>query len=540
VSHGSTIVVGAGMSGLACAFDLARARREVVVLEASDRAGGVVGTIERDGFRFEIGPNTIQASAAAFRTLCGELGLADRLVGSPPDQRDRFVFVRGKLRALPSSPVAFLESSMLSLRARLHAGSEPLRKWKPPADGSELDLETLLTERLGAEAARVLGGAFVRGIFACEMSELGARSAMPKMWRALEEHGSFLSAMHAMSSKPAPDLPGPNVSRMSLMSLPDGLQEIVDALARELGPRLRTGCVVDRIERVPGRTDEGVRSRTDERVRGEVHERSVAGTGDRGWRVVTKDGQSLEAEHLVLAVPAPSAARLLESVGETTLPLETLRQITHSSVTVVHLGFAEGELDELPAGFGYLVPPPESPDSRRSHRAPGTHGTHEAGGAEDRIRTRASARGADSEEPLVLGTIFVSNLFAGRAPPGSKAVSSFYTSGDVEQMNDRELIAQGGRDLALALRRDEPPHARVEHIQRWSDVIPRYSVGHAERIEALLERVDAELPGLHLAGSYVAGISGDDVIARGRAAASVILGSARGSESGDAARGSAS
>ena len=90
MSSGSTIVVGAGLSGLACAFDLARAGRNVVVLEAAERTGGVVGSLERDGFRFETGPNTIQASAAAFRTLCGDLGIADRLIVSPPEGEELF------------------------------------------------------------------------------------------------------------------------------------------------------------------------------------------------------------------------------------------------------------------------------------------------------------------------------------------------------------------------------------------------------------------------------------------------------------------
>src|SRR6185369_6197779 len=118
----------------------ARAGRSVVVLEASERAGGVVGSIERDGFRFETGPNTIQASAAAFRALCGDLGIADRLIVSPPDQSARYLFVHGRLHALPSKPLELLATPILSLRSRLFIGTEALRPWKPPSDGIEPDL----------------------------------------------------------------------------------------------------------------------------------------------------------------------------------------------------------------------------------------------------------------------------------------------------------------------------------------------------------------------------------------------------------------
>ena len=52
------IVVGAGISGLATAFGLQRAGLRVQVIEAADRAGGVIATVARDGCLFERGPNS--------------------------------------------------------------------------------------------------------------------------------------------------------------------------------------------------------------------------------------------------------------------------------------------------------------------------------------------------------------------------------------------------------------------------------------------------------------------------------------------------
>lgn len=467
---------------MACAFDLARAGRDVVVIEAAERAGGVVGSLERDGFRFETGPNTIQASAAAFRTLCGDLGIAGRLIVSPPEQKDRFVFVHGRIRALPATPLEFLSTPILSLRSRMFVCTEAFRPWKPPGDGLEPDLSSFITERLGAEAARVLGGAFVRGVYAAELAELGAKSAMPRMWRALEEHKSLVRGMRALGQRPEVVLPGPRVPRTSLLSFPEGLQEIVHALERALkehGARLYLRRAASRLQRT--------RSPGSER---------------RRWRIDAGKGESFEADDLVLAVPAPIAVRLLTPALTSDFDLDGLRGIVHSRVTLVHLGFAQSELTEFPAGFGYLVPPPDP--ALRS-----------VGGA--------GARPAGSEEPLVLGTIFASNLFPGRAPRGSLAVTSFYKSDDVERMNEKELISQACRDLALALRQAKPPRASLALTKRWTDVIPHYAPGHAARIAELLHRIQSDMPGLHLAGSYVAGVSVDDVIARGRAVAASIL-----------------
>ena len=464
-----TIVIGAGLSGLACAFDRFRAGDDVVVLEAGSRPGGVVGTFDVDGFRFERGPNTVPASAADFRTLCADLGIADRLVASSNAAQDRYLFHDGQLRVLPADPLALLSSPLLSIKAKLHLGTEPMRAWKPPpADAPESTLEELLVERIGPEPTRLFAGAFVRGVYAAELSELGAKSAFPRMWRMLEEHKSLVRALWVERNRVPPRLPGPDVPRTRLLSFPNGMQELVDALAAALGDRVRVDSAAAKIERA-----------------------------NETWRVIAKDGVHFEAEHVVLAVPAPVAADLLEPNAPREIPLDVLRAIEHARVTLVHLGFANGELERLPNGFGYLVPP-----------AAGTS----AG-------KKRAAQVLCSDTPLALGTIFASNLFEGRAPRGCSAVSSFYRSADVDELSAVGLVDQACADLAHALGLHTIPRPRVVHTQTWSDVIPHYAPGHADRMRTLLSTLERHARGLHLAGSYTSGVSVDQVIARGRAVA---------------------
>jgi protoporphyrinogen/coproporphyrinogen III oxidase len=463
------IVAGAGLSGLACAFDLARGGADVRLLEASSDAGGVVGTIERDGFLFEKGPFSVQAGSEPFRRLCGDLGIAGRIIACSDASEDRYLFLRGKLRRLPSSPADLLRTDVLSLRGRMSAASEPVRRWTPPPAGApEPDLESFLVERIGAEATRVLAGAFVRGVYAAELSELGARSAFPKLWQACVEHGGIVRGLAAAGRASAADLPGPDVKRSALISFPEGLRGIVRALEDALGGRIRKDHPVEALE-----------------------------LGPSGWSVRSPSNASETADHLVLAVPAPAAARLLEPVAagrSSGFPIGTLKNIRHAAVTVVHLGLETKEVPRWPRGFGYLVPPVE-------------------------------AAGA----PRALGTIFVSNLFPGRAPEGSVALSSFYRESEVQGLDDRGAAALACEDLTRALGGPRAPEPRVVEVRRYTDVIPRYGPGHADAIAGLLRQSSRSLPGLHLAGSYVAGVSVGEVIARGRAVAREILaGSAEG------------
>src|SRR4051794_20284330 len=49
------VVIGAGPAGLTAAYELGRAGFDAVVLEATDRVGGISRTVERNGWRFDIG-----------------------------------------------------------------------------------------------------------------------------------------------------------------------------------------------------------------------------------------------------------------------------------------------------------------------------------------------------------------------------------------------------------------------------------------------------------------------------------------------------
>ncbi len=460
-------MIGAGLSGLTCAFDLVRAGRDVVLLEASERAGGCAGTLEVEGYRFELGPTTLPASAASFRRLCGDLGIAQRLIASSERARERYLLHRGRLRRMPSGIGSLLATPLLSPRAKLFALSEPLRRAKPlPPSAPEPTAAELFRERLGPEPARLFGASFVRGVYAGDADELGARSAFPRLWRLVNEHGGILRGMLA-SPRGREALPGPDVAHTRLFSFPRGLQELVDALEAAVGAdALVLGARALRLER------------------------DGAGT----WRVHVAGREPVVASALVVATPADVAARLLSRH----LPPQAVAHLSAvelASVTLVHLGFDELA---LPSGFGFLVPPGESVQ----------------GG--------------------LLGAVFASNVFAGRAPEGGAAVTCFYgadVAGAGEHAAAERAVAELGRALgdsrglrSGAGRRgpSREPLLRVHRMIAWDHAIPQYTVGHDLRMHAVLASA-AELGNLHLAGNYTSGVGVDQVIARGRAVARSIL-----------------
>ncbi|HEY4229420.1 MAG TPA: protoporphyrinogen oxidase, partial [Thermoanaerobaculia bacterium] len=173
---GRTVVVGAGLSGLTAALASVRRGDETVLLEASDRPGGVVRSERQAGFLLELGPNTVRPTPE-IAALVRELGLEDEAVYA--DARlPRYVDFGGALHAVPMSPGGLLSTRLLSPGGKLRLLAEPLIRARRPreedAEAREGDesVRDFVARRLGPQAAERLVEPFVGGVFAGDARRL--------------------------------------------------------------------------------------------------------------------------------------------------------------------------------------------------------------------------------------------------------------------------------------------------------------------------------------------------------------------------------
>src|SRR6266571_9449676 len=103
----TVLIVGGGITGLSAAYGLAESAAshdsptQCTLVEAAPRLGGKIVTERVDGFVIEGGPDSFLSAKPRGVGLVRELGLADRLVGTVPENRRTFVFSRGRLHDLP-------------------------------------------------------------------------------------------------------------------------------------------------------------------------------------------------------------------------------------------------------------------------------------------------------------------------------------------------------------------------------------------------------------------------------------------------------
>ncbi len=194
------VVVGGGIAGLATAYELReRAARvpgglEVRLVEAAPRLGGNLRTERDGGYRVEWGPNGFLDNVPETLDLVRRLGLAGELCPSDAAAARRFLFRNGRLHLLPGGPGSFLTCPVLSLAGRLRVLGEPFAAKHPGGDETVYEFAR---RRIGAEAAHVLVGAMVSGVFAGDARQLSLASCFPKMAEMEAEHGGLVKAMLA-------------------------------------------------------------------------------------------------------------------------------------------------------------------------------------------------------------------------------------------------------------------------------------------------------------------------------------------------------
>ncbi len=429
-----TIVIGGGISGLICAHRLRRRGLEVQLLEESERAGGVIGTIRQDGFQFEQGPQSF-LSNPTFLEIIHNLGLDGELLRADA-KAPRYVLLDGALRKVPLAPQDLLATSLLSMGTKLRLLSEPWRKSRPPADDESV--AAFVRRKFGEDLLENLVGPLVSGIHAGDPERLSLRSAFPMVHQWESEHGSVLRG--AMKSRPPKDTP-----RAGLCSFRDGVEALVRALAGTLGDALSLGTRVQGLKR--GKAN-----------------------GHSGFDVlVSRRGRSetLNSDALVLATPTQPAAALVGELSETLR--DFLARIEYAPVGVVGAGYRREQVGHPVDGFGFLVP--------------------------------------RKEKISVLGTVWSSSLFPGRAPEGMVSFTSFVggaTSTGLLERSDEQIAEAAEREVAQVLHISGAPVTRM--MQRWTRALPQYNLGHG-KIVAALEQELQRFPGLFLAGSYLSGAS---------------------------------
>ena len=457
-------VVGAGITGLSAAYYLHRQRPDlqITILEVSSRAGGILQTVQRDGFLIERGPDMFVTRESEALALCEELGFAEQLIQTNPNNRGAYLVHRGKLHKMPAgwtmmTPTnlwAIARTPLLSWKGKLRVLWELFaRKRKDTSDES---LASFTRRRLGYEAFDNIIQPLIGGIYTADPEKLSMNATL-KSFADMEREGQGLIRGGIKLLKSRKGDSTSSGARYSMFVTPkDGMQSLADKI----------------VDALPDGTIE--------------HGVKVSGIteSDNGLEI-TIDGEttSRQFDKVVLTTSSQITAKILEA-GFAEIS-QRIGQIPLAGASVLSMGYARKDVEHPLDAFGVVCPIQE-------------------------------------ERPLIAISIS-SEKFAGRAPEDHVLFRVFIGGAlqpELLDLNDEELIESTRQQLKELLGVQGDP--LFTEIARWTNSMPQYHVGHVElveEIESLLESVE----NLEIAGNAYRGVGIPVCIREGKLAAERLI-----------------
>ena len=454
------VVVGAGITGLACARELLvmNPGLRVTVVEAQPRVGGLIKTSPFAGFdAVDEAADAFLLRAPAGIDLARAVGLGNDLTSPATGHASVW---RNGLHPLPPGLVLgvpgkigpLVTSRLLTTRGKLRAALEPLL----PRTSTDPDcIGAFMRKRLGNEVHENLIDPLVGSIYAADTDRFSL-AAMPQLAELAAGGRSLL-----LTARRRPKAPPVSAENPVFAAPRNGMGALVTATAESavvLGATIRTSTRVESIEpSADGST---------------VH---VSGP---------EGAQSIAADHVVLCSPARhSGGFVRESAPDAARMLEGWE---HASVVMLALAVAPRSLPRNATGSGYLVPKPN--------------------------------------QRFVTAVSFASQKWAhlGRDDVSILRVSLGRDGAPQHHHSDDELLSFALADLKLHLGVDLAPGA--VRLTRWEESFPQYRPGHFDRVAHVEEHLARRLPAVSLAGASYRGIGVPACIHQGVSVARRLVG----------------
>ncbi len=468
------IIIGGGIAGLAAAVHLKAGAKahdkqvEVLLLEKNGRVGGKILTEQHGKFLIEGGPDSFLPEKVWTVNLARHLGLDSEMLPSNDQFKGTYIYSGKELHSLPEGvmlmvPTAFrpmMKSKLISWPGKIRMGMEifvPKRKIM-----EDESLASFVTRRLGRECLEKIAEPLVAGIHTSNPINMSVLATFPRFVDMEQKSGSLILGMlgalkhrkYAMHNAPPPKSGSPKITFS--MSFKNGMQTLSRTCAEYIGKdSIRLGATVKTVE-----------------------------PKGKGYSVILENGETLDADYVMLGTAAYDAAEMVQGFDET-LAMQ-MNKIEWSSSATVSVAFKKDDVRVPLKGFGFIVPRVEG---RRINAATYSSIKWLYRAPDDIVQIRVFVGGGHHEE-LVR---------------------------DLDDAGMTKMVLEE-LDTVLGLR----ANAQFSKIYRWHKGMPKYTVGHLDRI-GLLDRSLSLHPGLHVIGCSYKGIGIGDCVHEAQIAAEKIL-----------------
>jgi oxygen-dependent protoporphyrinogen oxidase len=473
VNNPHVAIVGGGIAGLAAAYFLRDEPVRVTVLEGSPQLGGKLTASEVAGVLVDAGAEALLRRRPEGTELISDVGLDGELV--LPGTTASGIWSRGGLHPLPPRQFMGVPADLDALAVSGVLSPDGLSRARQDLDlpatarDGDVAVAAYVGARFGPELVDRLVDPLLGGVYAGRSEQLSFEATLGPLAAAAGSHRALSEAAASLLPPVSPAGPGqPPAPRPAVFTtLTSGLGALPAAVAAASGATVRTRATV----------------------------RELARTAT-GWRLTVgsaAEPEFIEADAVVLALPARPASRLLSGVDGASAAAAGLAAIEYASMAIVTLAYPRSR---FPAAQGPAT------QARSGYLIPAVEGRAVKAVTFSTIKWPHLATGDD---PIDIVRCSIGRI-------GEESVL---------QRDDPDLIALATAELAEETgAQGAPVDSRVT---RWGGGLPQYTVGHLDRVATIRAGVAAQ-PGLAVCGAAYDGIGIPACIGTARGAADAIRG----------------
>ncbi|MCU0416632.1 MAG: protoporphyrinogen oxidase [Cytophagaceae bacterium] len=305
------IIIGGGISGLTLAYELEKQGKKYILLNDSEIPGGYIQTKIQPPYTLEFGPNTLLLTPTLLPFL-KELDVIKDLKEASIENKNRYIFKKGSIQQVPTSPFRLLSGSFLSFPS-IFSILKDVFKRKNTIIPNE-SVYDFVERQFSKEIADYIAAPFIAGIYAGNAKNIMMETAFPELYTQLEKTPSVLRSFFAISKK----------GRKTTASFSNGLSTLVQALFKKI-----SHYQSDRVT-------------------------AIQKNLDGYWEVSTHNGNRWKGNTIVFCTPTFHAAELLQTINPQISSL--LSSVSYAGVIGVYASFKREQLSFTPKGFGVLYP----------------------------------------------------------------------------------------------------------------------------------------------------------------------------------------
>lgn len=457
----TVLVIGGGITGLSTMFELqkwkkaTKANVQLVLADASDRLGGKIRSEKADEFIMESGADSIVSRKLRGLSIIEELGLENEITYNATGRS--FIYSNEELKlipvdsifGIPASIESLANSTLISAEGKVAALKDFYtndRTFTPQDSIGEF-----LEYYLGKEIVEKQIAPVLSGVYSGKLSELSIASTLPYLLDYKKEYGSIMKGLQANLKDFQSD------DDKKFLSFKDGLSSIVEAYEKQLDEvTILKNATASKLEKA------------------------------NRYKVSFTNGETIEADYVVLSIPHTAAQNLLE---ERSLELEEeFEQLKNGSLISIYLGFDIPD-ELLPEeGTGFIA--------------------------------------ANDQQLSSNACTWTSRKWTHTSTNGNLLVRLFYKSSHpsfaaLKKMNDDGLIEVALEDIEKSLGITAKPTTSL--VTNWSDDMPSYQINHQQIVRNIEEKLKASYPKMLIAGCSYYGVGIPDCIENGIETASKVV-----------------